>query len=152
MIFRLFLILSLSFNLITLPFPYQQQAEEEIYGHWVGTITQQNGPIGDTFEFEMHIYKDGDAIKGTSYEKAGDYFVKMEFKGIVKSNVLVLFEDSKITEHQTPKGINWCIKKGQLILKRNKEGLKLEGFWQGKTGFGACSPGEIYLKKIEPRA
>lgn len=136
---------------LALPINAQINAQT-INGHWEGTITQEQGPLGSTFDFEMNIIRKGDEIIGSSYEKAGDFFVKMDFKGKIKSNVLLLFEDIKITHHQTPKGINWCIKKGQLILKIEDGVLKLEGFWQGHTDFGVCSPGKIYLRKILPRA
>ena len=75
----------------------------------------------------------------------------MEFSGTWDGENLV-FQEVKIVRSKAEDGMEWCVKKGKLHLLISGKEWRLEGVWSGNTTFSSCTPGRVYLKKIEPRA
>ncbi len=121
-------------------------------GTWKGIITQDGGGYRSTYDFEMIIKQDGNKITGRSLVKVDDIHATMELEGEFSGGVIFRFQETAIIDSKKFEGLEWCVKRGQLLFKQNKEGWKLEGFWQGVTEFNACIPGKISLKKVNPRA
>jgi hypothetical protein len=84
--------------------------------------------------------------------KIDDIFASMELEGEFSGGVIFRFQETAIVDSKKFEGLEWCVKRGQLLFKQDKEGWKLEGFWQGVTEFSTCIPGKIFLKKANPRA
>ena len=76
----------------------------------------------------------------------------MELKGEITNGKHVRFQEIRILDFKTAEGIEWCVKRGQLLLIMDEDGWRLEGFWQGTTSFSNCIPGKILLKKTKARA
>ncbi len=130
---------------------YAQQ-QINISGKWVGKITQQEGGYASDYDMELVLYQEGENIKGKSYFYIDDIYAILEITGGFKSNILFYFKEIKILDAATKESLEWCIKKGQLLLKKDGDTLKLEGFWQGNSEAGPCIPGKIFLKKEVERA
>lgn len=127
-------------------------AQTNLSGTWKGIITQDEGGYRSTYDFELVIKQDGNKISGKSYVRIDDIFAVMELEGEFSGGVIFRFQETAIIDSKKFEGLEWCVKRGQLLFKQDKEGLKLEGFWQGVTEFSTCIPGKIFLKKANPRA
>lgn len=121
-------------------------------GSWVGVITQNEGGYRSKYDFEMVLVQNGDKITGRTYVTVEGIFAEMELEGEVHKGSYLRWHETKILHSRKSDGMEWCIKRGQLELKKEKDLLRLEGFWSGETTFGDCIPGKIVLKKGIPRA
>lgn len=124
-------------------------AQLDVSGQWYGTITQDEGGFRSQYDFEIYFIQKGNQITGRSYVYADDLHAVMDLKGELQANQYIKLEELKIVEHTEMEGMEWCVKRAQLFLKKDQNVLKLEGDWQGNTSFGACIPGKIFLKKIK---
>lgn len=121
-------------------------------GLWIGTITQDEGGYRPEYTFEIYLNQDGEAVTGRSYVFVDKIYAVMNLRGSLHSKLYLNLKDEKILDHKVDNGMEWCMKKYQLVLK-NKDGVfHLEGFWQGDTTFSTCIPGKVRLTKTEPRA
>lgn len=127
-------------------------AQQELSGYWKGIITQEDGGFIPEYALEIYIVQKGDSITGRSYVSVDDIYAEMNLKGTVHSGILLELRDEKILDHEELNGMEWCMKKYQLMLKKEGDVLKMEGHWQGETSFSSCVPGKIYLQKTVPRA
>jgi len=146
------LILSLLLQGFTEP---TKQIEEPINlsGYWAGTVTQNDGEYSSSFDIDLHLEDKDGKITGISILKANDIYAKILLEGTFESGLSLVLHDTEIQDNKviTTKEMEWCMKKYILLLKREKNGLLLEGHWFGKTSFNDCSPGKVYLKKGEDR-
>jgi hypothetical protein len=127
--------------------------QENVSGKWSGTITQNEGGYRSSYEFEMFIQQDGNKISGRTFVYVDDIHAEMKFSGEIHSGIYVRFQESEMVDFKKFEGMEWCIKKGQLILKKSGGGpWELEGFWQGNTTFSNCIPGKVHLTQVTPRA
>ena len=127
-------------------------AQQDLNGYWKGTITQEAGGYIPEYSLELVLVQKGNTITGRSYVYVDSIYAEMNLSGKIHSNVIMELKDDKILEHEELQGMEWCIKKYQLILKQRDSTLLLEGHWQGETSFSKCIPGKIFLQKIVPRA
>jgi hypothetical protein len=118
-------------------------------GHWKGTITQKEGGYRPTYVIEFYLSQQGTSIKGQSYVYADDIHAVMALEGELKNNMLLQFHETKIVDFTKTEDVEWCIKKGQLVIRQKAGQIHLEGFWQGDSVLGPCVPGEIYLEKVK---
>ncbi|MCB0704710.1 MAG: hypothetical protein KDC34_05345 [Saprospiraceae bacterium] len=130
-------------------------AQSDFAGVWVGTITQNEGGYRSEYYFEFHINEidDDGLVYGKTFVKVDTIFAKMEFTGKIQSGVYLQFQESEILTDKKFVGMDWCLKRGQLIIRKDEnEEFILEGYWQGKTSFSECIPGKILLRRGVPRA
>ncbi|MBR9919189.1 MAG: hypothetical protein GYB31_00005 [Bacteroidetes bacterium] len=145
LIFSILCILSLSLN----------AQEDHFGGVWVGEITQNEGGYRSDYYFEFHVQEitDDGVVNGKTYVKVDSIFATMDFSGRIQSGVYLQFAEKEIINSKKFEGMDWCIKRGQLMLIKVEEGVfRLEGYWQGQTEVSSCIPGKIHLKKGKPRA
>ena len=128
------------------------QEKVDLTGQWKGSITQDPAKYKALYEFEVYLKQKGNIITGHSFVYVDSIHAQMTLRGELHSNVFFRFEELEIVDYKASMGMEWCIKKGQLILKEEKGVWKLEGFWQGNTSFSECVPGKIFLEKKIPRA
>ena len=121
-------------------------------GSWVGTITQDEGGYRSKYDFEIFLQQDGSTVRGRSFVYVDNIYAEMELVGEIHSGLYLRFKEQEIIDYKKFEGMEWCVKKGQLLLKKGKNGWLLEGFWQGNTTFSDCIPGKVYLEKKVPRA
>jgi len=130
----------------------QSFGQTDLSGLWLGKITQNEGGYAPDYSFEIYIKQDGKQIEGRSYVFVDDIYASFDIAGDIFSGVYLNLKDSEILENKVDQGMEWCLKKYQLVLKVKNDEIILEGYWQGKTSFSTCIPGKVYLKKTEPRA
>ena len=127
-------------------------AQGNLTGLWQGTITQDEGGYRSEYTFEVFIKQEGKNITGRSYVFVDDIYATMIISGTLHSNIYMMLEDEDIINFKVNDGMEWCLKKYQLVFKEGGGMQRLEGFWQGNTSFSTCIPGKVFLKKIVPRA
>ncbi len=127
-------------------------AQKDLNGYWKGKITQEDGGYIPEYSFELFIIQKGDSITGRSYVYVDSIYAEMNLSGTVHSGILLELKDEVILDHEELQGMEWCIKKYQLMLKQRDSTFHLEGYWQGETSFSSCIPGKIFLQKTVPRA
>ena len=125
---------------------------QDISGYWKGTITQNEGGYRSEYVLELWIVQTGDSIKGKSFVFVDNIYAEMNISGTFQNGIYLNLQDDKIITHDELKGMEWCIKSYQLLLKRKEGKWSFIGDWQGVTSFSSCIPGKIFLKKAKPRA
>ncbi len=130
----------------------QAQKGADLSGLWLGKITQDEGGYASDYVFEIYIRQDGSKISGRSYVYVDNIYASFDISGSLHSEVYMDLKDSEILESKVNEGMEWCLKKYQLVFKIKNGVYHLEGFWQGETSFSTCIPGKIFLKKQVPRA
>ena len=113
-------------------------AQQDLNGYWKGIITQEDGGFIPEYSFELFIIQNGDKISGRSYVYVDSIYAEMNLSGEIHSGVYLELKDEKILDHQELLGMEWCIKKYQLLLKQRNSVMYLEGHWQGETSFSTC--------------
>lgn len=139
-------------NLLFCCLPLLLGAQNNITGTWKGIITQDEGGYRTNYDMELVLKQEGDKITGRSTVRVDDIFAVMDLEGEMVSGGYFRFQEKAIVDFKKVEGLEWCIKRGQLLLKFEKDEVKLEGFWQGTTSFSTCIPGKIFVKKMSPRA
>lgn len=127
-------------------------SQADFSGLWTGTITQDEGGYRSEYKFEMYLHQSGTKIYGRSYVYDDDLYAVMDLTGSVYNDNYLRFQESKIVDFTTVEGMEWCIKRGHLILKRQFGNTKITGVWKGDTGFSACIPGKIFLERTTAQA
>ncbi|MEL6717547.1 MAG: hypothetical protein AAFP82_02440 [Bacteroidota bacterium] len=127
-------------------------AQGNFNGLWKGTITQNDGGYKSNYDFELYLHQDGKTVYGRSYVFDGELYAEMELKGEVYNDNYLRFQETKIVDHTIGENMEWCIKRGQLLLSYKKNDAYISGLWKGKTSFSDCIPGRIELKKEILRA
>lgn len=130
----------------------QEQKQGDLSGLWKGKITQDEGGYASDYTFEIYIRHNGKSITGRSYVYVDNIYASFDISGSLHSEVYMDLKDSEILESKVNEGMEWCLKKYQLVFKIKDGVYHLEGFWQGKTSFSTCIPGKVFLKKQIPRA
>lgn len=118
-------------------------AQADFSGLWKGDITQNDGGYKTSYNFELFLYQDGKRVWGRSYVTADTLHAEMEIEGVIYNNEYLKFEEQRIVTYTIIPELEWCIKKGHLILKGNK----ISGIWEGNTSFSDCIPGRIEMKR-----
>ncbi len=127
-------------------------AQEGINGLWKGTLTHDQEGYDIEYTFEMYLFQKDTKIHGRSYIYVDDIFAVMELEGEIHSGILFRFQEVEKLDSKAKMGMEWCLKRGQLILTKDQGGKQLKGHWQGETSFSSCVPGKIMLRKIHPQA
>ena len=124
----------------------------QVSGQWKGIITQNEGGYKSNYNFEMYFHQKGNLLRGRSYVYVDNIYVEMELEGIITNGDYIKFQETKMVDSKIVEGLEWCVKGGYLLLKKEKGTYILTGIWNGATSFGTCIPGRIELKRIVPQA
>jgi len=141
-----------SYLFLFLFLPFFMAGQTNISGTWKGIITQNEGGYRSNYDMELVLKQDGNKVTGRSTVRVDDIYAIMDLEGEIISDGYFRFQERQIIEAKTAESLEWCIKRGQLLLKFEEDEVKLEGFWQGMTSFSACIPGKIFLKRSVSRA
>ena len=126
-------------------------AQPDISGEWRGVITQNEGGFRSEYKFEMYFVQKGKQLTGRSYVYFDKAYAQMELIGSFTGKNTISFQELKIVDFTVLSGLEWCIKRGNLQLKKYRGQWQLVGDWSGATSFGPCIPGKVRLKKIKPQ-
>ena len=138
--------------LVGAPSANEEVAKSDINGYWHGEITQNEGGYRSSYTMELIISEKDGVVTGYSYVSVDDIYATMTIKGKLTNNLLFNAKDITIEDDEVKAGMEWCMKNYILILKKEKNVWKLEGHWNGRTSFSTCTPGKVFLKRIEERA
>lgn len=138
--------------IVFLFFSFSSFGQDNLTGLWLGKITQEEGGFAPDYTFEIYITQKGNKIKGRSYVYVDEIYASFDISGEINNEIYLELKDSDILENKVNDGMEWCLKKYQLVFKMKNGTPNLEGFWQGKTSFSTCIPGKVFLKKQVPRA
>lgn len=143
---------TMGFLFLLFSLPVLLGAQTNISGTWKGIITQDEGGYRSTYDMELILKQEGDRVTGRSIVRVDDIYAEMDLEGEITSGGYFRFQETQIVESKKAENIEWCIKRGQLLVRYDKDEVKLEGFWQGITSFSTCIPGKIFLKRSTIRA
>ena len=127
-------------------------AQNDLQGTWKGVLIQDSNGSASETSIELKLQSKGNKILGYSKTSIGDLYQIRRVEGTCHSDLLLLLTDFEILEDETNIGMEWCKGTYQLVVKRLKTSIVLEGEWQGTTSFNNCAPGKLKLEKIVPRA
>ncbi len=134
------------------PQDVQTDVESPLNGFWTGVMSPEGKGYRQSYSLQLIISEKDGVVSGYSYISVDDIYAKTVIKGKLSNNLLFTAKDMSIEEDEVGVGMEWCIKNYVLILKKEDNVWKLEGHWNGKTSFSTCTPGKVFLKKIDERA
>ena len=132
--------------------PNSGSCQTAITGNWKGVITQDDGGYRSKYEFELYLYQNGDKITGRSYVYVDDIYCEMKIEGTIQGGLMVDIRETEMMDSRRIEGMEWCYKKAELVLQKERDKYKLTGRWEGITSFSNCIPGRVMLQKVVPRA
>ncbi|MEM0992424.1 MAG: hypothetical protein AAF847_03785 [Bacteroidota bacterium] len=138
--------------LLVFSLPIALSAQADFSGFWKGIITQDEGGYKTEYGFELYLNQDGTRVTGRSYVIDGKLHAEMELKGSIYNTNYLRFQELKIVDFSVVENMEWCLKKGHLILQVKGDKAYLTGVWKGTTSFGNCIPGRIELEREVIRA
>ncbi|HPH19824.1 MAG TPA: hypothetical protein PLE32_13640, partial [Haliscomenobacter sp.] len=97
------------------------------------------------------IQQKGNKITGTTYVSVEKVHAEMAFTGEVNGSVIT-FKENRIIQYSKLDDMAWCLKWGNLSLRKKGTTWFLEGMWDGQSIYGPCIPGKVFLQKEVPRA
>lgn len=119
----------------------KQMLSVNITGQWQGTLTQPNGGYSSSYDLEMNLTQSGDSVQGTEKISTGPYYADINLSGSVDETKDVFnFQESSITQQNTPPFTYWLIKSGSLQLSAG--GNSMTGPWS------PSSDGTIDLSEV----
>ncbi|MBX2841424.1 MAG: OmpA family protein [Flammeovirgaceae bacterium] len=127
-------------------------SQEALNGEWTGYLTQHiMGSVSES-PLVLNIALAGDKISGIAYIEASEFLTisaKMDFKGYLQGDSIIIQEDKILEGDVLGDGIGWCIKRLVLKLETSENGYQLVGRWSGiEDGSNKkCIPGEVLLEK-----
>ena len=125
--------------------------QNEFTGRWTGYLTQEQGGFRPKYNFELRLEQKGNQVTGTSYASVDNIYAEFALEGTVNGKVLT-FKEVRMIKYTRLEEMSWCFKWGDLKLVKHGGVWHLEGNWEGKSPFGPCIPGKVYLGKAVPRA
>jgi hypothetical protein len=123
----------------------------DLSGKWVGVLTQQEGGFRQKYYCELSIQQKGNKITGTTYVSVEKIHAEMAFTGEINGKTIT-FKEHRIIQYTKLEDMAWCLKWGNLSLRKEGKTWLLEGMWDGQSVYGRCIPGKVYLQKEVPRA
>ncbi len=126
-------------------------AQSDITGIWVGVITRDDGFNRDTFEFKLYLNQKRSNVYGRSYVQVEGLSATMELKGTMDDSDFFTFRETSILNFEVYNNLDWCLKRGNLLLVEIDGEMYLKGKWTGRTAEKNynCTPGEMLVKLIE---
>lgn len=122
-------------------------------GLWVGKLTQNLDPPFNEYRMRLDLRQKDDIVTGVSHIHLPDsleIFAEMEFRGVVKGNVLYFMEPGMLDGHHFDEW-DWCLKRGKLTLEDMGGIMRMEGMWEGKIEEMRCESGGIVVEQADFR-
>ena len=139
----------LLFGWLVVLFAQQEKLTYDGYlGQWQGIITQEIGPTTRYFDMVMSIAPvvESDSVYTiSSHVMDGEYHAYMVGEAFRTPDGELFIAEREIVRSDSIPGMEWCIKRLQLVQSMEKGVLHLRGVWAGDTSFGACEPGKMDL-------
>lgn len=133
-------------------FTFFVQAQADFSGLWTGVITQDEGGYKSEYKFELYLYQEGTKVHGRSYVYDEGLHAVMELRGNIYNGNLLHFQEGKMVDFTVVEDMEWCIKRGDLMLKSGWRKEYITGVWKGISSVGDCIPGKIKLERETARA
>ena len=128
-------------------------AQSVANGYWQGTITQEEGGYRSDYGMKLFLQIDEDGkVSGHSIVEVDEIYAKMEVRGQLTGDFYLYLYEPHILKERTDPGMEWCLKKLNLIYKKEAGREWLTGSWRGRTTFSNCIPGDVRLERYIPRA
>ena len=137
----------LFFLVFLFPAALLAQTTNSIDGFWEGTITQDENGNRVNYKIEMTLVQKGNKVTGRSKVYFEEIYAVMTLEGEFSGKTFFKYHETEILDYKVRPNLEWCIKKAELILKKEGNSWLLEGLWEGTTSSGDCVPGRVYLKK-----
>lgn len=137
---------------VLLPLLSVAQSTPSLNGFWEGTITQDENGNRINYKIELTLVQQGNKITGRSKVYHEEIYAVMSLEGRLNGKTFFTYRETEILDYTIRPNLEWCIKKAELILKKDGNFWLLEGLWEGTTSSGDCVPGRVYLKKGLNRA
>lgn len=120
---------------------------EAILGNWAGSLSQSDRDYGFYFEMNLDVNNTGTSFI-VAEGNGGSCTHDMQWN---LSNKNLRFSEIEILRKEEPKW-KWCIKSGNLTLRKEANKYVMEGNWKGyieglTMETGACAAGKLYLEK-----
>lgn len=144
---KMFLLLSFCFLSVVIT----AQTAISLNGAWKGRILQKDGAFKSEYEIEIYFHQQEDKIVGRSYIETAGIFAEIAFEGEIHSAEKISFQETEIIREKKEEDMEWCIKRVLLSYQVIDGIARLQGTWNGETGYSTCSPGTIILEKVEMR-
>lgn len=127
--------------------------QEDLSGHWVGVLTQNEGGYAASYEFSLLLEQHGRMVTGRARVGAKEVQAEFLVSGVLQTNGTWLFEEGAIQFSQHPPYLEWCEKGYNLRVDFDQNGrMHLTGPWWGLAPSGPCIPGSIRLWLQKNRA
>jgi hypothetical protein len=136
--------------LCAIPFA-QAQKISEFVGKWTGVLTQQEGGYRQQYYCELTVEQKGDQLFGITYVSVEEVSAEMAFTAQEKGKTLI-FKENRIVRYTQLENMAWCLKWGDLQVRKKGNLWFLEGKWNGQSVYGPCIPGKVQLQRQVPRA
>jgi hypothetical protein len=128
------------------------QSTHKVDGLWTGYLSQDQGGFKNKYNVKFELKEKEGKISGICFILEGNLTSKMEVEGYWKSKTELVLNDIRLMDHKEPDNIDWCIKQYNMVFKKSKNNLLIEGDWKGKTKTAECIPGKIFLSRPKLRA
>ena len=139
--------------LLALLFACTGLSAQSFTGQWIGKLTQNLEPPFHEYRIRFDLKQRDDIVTGVSHIHLPDsleIFAEMEFRGVVKGNVIYFREPGLIGGHHFDDW-DWCLKQGKLTMEDKGGILRMEGVWEGSVGEMRCEAGEIVVEQADFR-
>jgi hypothetical protein len=133
-------------------FAFFLQAQADFSGHWTGVITQDEGGYKSEYRFELFLNQNGTRVYGRSYVFDEGLYAVMELRGTIYNNDYLRFQETKMVDFTVVENMEWCIKRGDIVLKSGFRKEYITGLWKGVSSMGDCVPGQIKLEREAAQA
>jgi hypothetical protein len=125
---------------------------QEVGGFWKGTLTFAGGCFAQN-NIELQIKMVGDGLYGDSYHYMDvRNYIRKDISGSYDPETKKLVvQEGAVTEQELVDRCNICVKKFQLIYRKEGNTEILDGFWTGKlqgTNIDCGTGGTITLSRI----
>ncbi|HET7896229.1 MAG TPA: hypothetical protein VFL47_01120, partial [Flavisolibacter sp.] len=125
---------------------------QEVGGFWKGTLTFAGGCFAQN-NIELQIKMVGDGLYGDSYHYMDvNNFIRKEISGFYDPETKKLVvQEGAVTEQALVDRCSICVKKFQLVYRKDGNTEFLDGFWTGKlqgTNIDCGTGGTITLSRI----
>lgn len=114
-----------------------------LIGRWAGSMTQQSGPLGSDFDYEVSLQIEAGGLRGTMGARSrtnSSWMARFEGTASVQGDTVTIVE-SRIQNSVAPSGAFWCSKTARLVFRDARS--RLTGTW---TASG-CSPGTMDISR-----
>lgn len=114
-----------------------------LIGTWTGSLTQQSGPLGNDFDYEVNLQAGAGGLLGTMQARARQnaaWLASFEGTASVQGDTVTIVETG-IRTAVSPSGAFWCRKTARLVLRDSRS--RMTGTWSAS----GCAPGTMDITR-----